>query len=207
MGCTPLMIPPMGSPIPYGRDALGGKISYEFSLRRGSERSRPAVIPAQASIHLLRAMPHLHQGDARIGVRGMLCIAPSFRRKACPVLDTGQETRGGGKSAKTCREALFTPIPTFPRQGGRGFANISTMERVGVRVRLRVAARYERGKLDYRPVAHGRRLQTCATNPIAACCTSCCPSASNTAAYKATPRALEHVQGSGNCCFLAHVVI
>ena len=29
----------------------------------------------------------------------------------------------------TCREALFTPIPTFPRQGGRGFAKVSSVGR------------------------------------------------------------------------------
>ena len=144
------------------------------------------VIPAKAEIHLLRAMPPLHRGDPRIAVLGMLCITPSFRRKACPVLDTWQETREGGKCAETCREALFTPMPTFPLDGGR-WAWVSTRERVGVRVRLRVAARYERGKLDYRPVAHGRRLQTCASNSMAGCWTSCCPSASNTAAYKAPP--------------------
>ena len=33
--------------------------------------------------------------------------------------------QGGGNCAETCREALFTPIPTFPRQGELGFAKVT----------------------------------------------------------------------------------
>ena len=36
-----------------------------------------------------------------------------------------------------CREALFTPIPTFPLDGGRGIVKVSLRERAGVRVILR----------------------------------------------------------------------